>query len=144
MKSLIASVIRLFEQSPYWLIALLGRFAIAVVFWKSGRSKVDGWNIFTVNDKTKFLFQEEYKVPLLPPELSALMAQIAEHVLPVLLILGLATRFSALGLLVMTAVIQFFVYPNAYALHASWAAILLMLIKSGPGIVSLDNWILRR
>ncbi|MFN0194524.1 MAG: DoxX family protein [Aestuariivirga sp.] len=144
MKSLVASLIRLFEQTPYWLVALLGRFAIAVVFWKSGRSKVDGWNIFTVNDKTAFLFQEEYKVPLLPPELSALMAQIAEHVLPVLLILGLATRFSALGLLVMTVVIQVFVYPNAYALHASWAAILLMLIKYGPGMVSLDHWLSRR
>ncbi|NJM30787.1 MAG: DoxX family protein [Rhizobiales bacterium] len=144
MKNLIASLIRLFERTPYWLVALLGRFAIAAVFWKSGRTKVDGWNIFTVNDKTAFLFQEEYKVPLLPPELSALMAQIAEHVLPVLLILGLATRFSALGLLAMTAVIQFFVYPNAYALHASWAAILLMLIKFGPGMVSLDHWLSRR
>jgi putative oxidoreductase len=144
MKSMISSIIRLFEQTPYWLIALMGRLSIALVFWKSGRSKVDGWNIFSVNDKTKFLFQEEYKVPLLPVELAALMAQIAEHVLPALLILGLATRFSALGLLIMTAVIQFFVYPNAYALHASWAAILLMLIKFGPGMVSLDHWLSRR
>jgi putative oxidoreductase len=144
MKGLISSVIRLFEQTPYWLVALLGRFAIAVVFWRSGRSKVDGWNIFTVNDKTAYLFREEYKVPLLPPELSALMAQIAEHVLPALLILGLATRFSALGLLIMTAVIQFFVYPNAYAVHAGWAAILLMLIRFGPGMLSLDHWLSRR
>jgi putative oxidoreductase len=85
-----------------------------------------------------FLFEQEYKVPLLSPWLAALLAQLAEHVFPVLIILGLATRFSALALLGMTLVIQIFVYPNAYVTHATWAAILLMLIKFGPGLVSID------
>ena len=75
---------------------------------------------------------------------AGLAAQAAEHVLPVLLIVGLATRFSALGLLGMTLVIQVFVYPNAYVLHGTWAAVLLMLIKYGPGAISVDRLISRR
>ena len=143
MKALVARVIELFERIPYDVPALIGRFAIAAIFWLSGRTKVDGWNIFTVNDKTLFLFQEEYKVPLLPPGLSALLAQMAEHIFPVLIILGLATRFSALALLGMTLVIQIFVYPNAYVTHATWAAILLMLMKFGPGALALDRLVKR-
>lgn len=144
MTSLIRHFIAACAAFPYSLLALLGRLSIGLVFWNSGRSKVDGWNIFHVNEKTAFLFAEEYKVPLLPPELAALGAQLAEHALPVLLILGLATRMSALGLLIMTIVIQVFVYPGAYVLHGTWAAILLMLVRSGPGMISLDHLIARR
>jgi putative oxidoreductase len=143
MKTLVARLIDIFERIPYDVPALIGRFAIAAIFWLSGRTKVDGWNIFSVNDKTLFLFQEEYKVPLLPPGLSALLAQMAEHIFPVLIVIGLATRFSALALLGMTLVIQIFVYPNAYVTHATWAAILLMLIKFGPGALALDRLVKR-
>lgn len=129
---------------PHALVGLIGRLAIGLVFWNSGRAKVQGWNIFHVSDSTLFLFREEYKLPVIPPELAALAAQVAEHVLPVLLILGLATRFSALGLLIMTLVIQIFVYPNAYVVHGTWAAILLMLMKYGPGQISLDHLVSRR
>jgi putative oxidoreductase len=139
MKAWVMRLIALFDRLPYEVPAVLGRFAIAATFWLSGRTKVDGWNFFAVNDKTLFLFQEEYKVPLLPPGLAALLAQSAEHIFPVLIILGLATRFSALALLGMTLVIQLFVYPGAYAMHATWAAILLMLVKFGPGTLSLDH-----
>lgn len=144
MRRLIFSVIRLFERIPHSILALLGRLAIGLVFWNAGRTKVVGWNIFHVNDKTLFLFREEYKVPYLPSEIAALAAQIAEHVLPALLIIGLATRFSALGLLVMTLVIQIFVYPSAYITHGLWAAVLMMLIKHGPGQISLDHLLARR
>ena len=144
MKRLVDGLISLMTRIPYSLIGLIGRLAIGLVFWNSGRTKVDGWNIFAVNDKTLFLFTEEYKLPIVPPGLAALGAQVAEHVLPALLIVGLATRFSALGLLVMTLVIQVFVYPNAYVLHGTWAAILLMLMKFGPGALSLDHLIRRR
>ena len=131
-------------RSPYSLIALVGRFAVGLVFWNSGRTKVEGWNIFAVNDKTLFLFTEEYKVPVLPPGTAALLAQMAEHILPVLLVLGLATRFSALGLLGMTLVIQIFVYPGAYVVHGTWAAILLMLMRFGPGAIALARLTARR
>lgn len=144
MKRLVDGLISLMTRLPYAVIGLIGRAAIGLVFWNSGRTKVDGWNIFAVNDKTLFLFTEEYKLPVVPPGLAALGAQVAEHVLPVLLIVGLATRFSALGLLVMTLVIQIFVYPHAYVLHGTWAAILLMLMKFGPGALSLDHLIRRR
>ena len=95
MTRLINGLIGFMARIPYSLIALIGRLAIGMVFWNSGRSKVDGWNIFHVNDKTAFLFKEEYKLPFVPPDLAALAAQIAEHVLPALIIIGLATRFSA-------------------------------------------------
>lgn len=144
MNRLVSSVISLFSRTPHWLLALIARLSIGLVFWNSGRTKVDGWNIFHVNGKTMFLFTEEYRLPVIPPGLAALSAQIAEHVLPVLLIVGLATRFSALGLLAMTLVIQVFVYPGAYVLHGTWAAILLMLVKYGPGALSLDHLIARR
>jgi putative oxidoreductase len=132
------SLIALPSLIPYWLTALVARLAIGLVFWNSARTKVEGWNIFQVSEKTKFLFMEEYKLPLLPAELAALLAQVAEHVLPVLIILGLGTRFAALGLLAMTIVIQLFVYPQAYVQHGTWAAILLMLASQGAGKLSLD------
>lgn len=137
-------LIGLLSRIPHSFIALIGRLAIGLVFWNSGRTKVDGWNIFHVNDRTLFLFKEEYKLPYLPADLAALASQIAEHVLPVLLIVGLATRFSALGLLIMTLVIEIFVYPQAYVVHGTWAAVLLMLIKYGPGQFSVDHILYRR
>ncbi len=144
MTRLVYWLVGMFECIPQSIIALIARFAIGLVFWNSGRTKVSGWNIFSVNENTKFLFAEEYKVPFLPPETAALMAQMAEHLLPVLLVLGLATRFSALGLLAMTAVIQVFVYPSAYVLHGTWAAILLFLMKYGPGSIAIDHLLARR
>jgi putative oxidoreductase len=137
-------IIRLFERIPYALIGLLARVSVGLVFWNSGRTKVEGWNIFSVNSKTLFLFQEEYKVPVLPPGTAALLAQVAEHVFPVLLFVGLASRFSALALLGMTLVIQIFVYPQAYLTHGLWAALLLLIMKFGPGKLSLDHLIRNR
>ncbi len=144
MTRLVDWVIGLLARIPFSIIALIGRLAIGLAFWNSGRSKVDGWNIFHVNDRTLFLFKEEYKLPYVPSEWAALAAQIAEHVLPALIIIGLATRFSALGLLIMTLVIQILVYPNAYVVHGTWAAVLLMLIKFGPGTLSVDHILYRR
>lgn len=144
MTRLINGLIGILARLPYSIIALIGRLAIGLVFWNSGRTKVEGWNIFQVSDKTLFLFKEEYKLPFVPPELAALSAQIAEHTLSALIIVGLATRFSALGLFVMTMVIEIFVYPQAYVMHGTWAAILLMLVKFGPGALSLDHLISKR
>lgn len=137
------------ERIPHSVIALLGRFAIAATFWKSGQTKVEGFALDIIGgefqlgwphlaESTIPLFQEEYKLPLLPPEIAAYAAATAEHVFPVLLLLGLATRFSALALLVMTLTIQVFVYPSAYPTHATWATILIYLIARGGGNYSLD------
>lgn len=137
---------------PEDLIALLGRFSIAAVFWKSGQTKIEGFAVDLVegrvqlgwprlSDSAVALFENEYRLPLVSPELGAVLAALGEHVLPVLLLLGLGTRFSALGLLVMTAVIQFLVYPGAYATHGVWAAVLLYLMARGPGRLSLDQMI---
>ena len=123
--------------TPHSLLALAARFALAGIFWQSGRTKVEGW--FTLTDSAHFLFREEYKLPLLPPELAAQMAATAEHVFPVLLVLGLFTRLSALALLGMTLVIQVFVYPDAWPTHLSWAALMLYLAGRGAGVASLDR-----
>jgi putative oxidoreductase len=119
------------------VLALVARAAIAGVFWLSGRTKVDG--ILSVNETALALFQDEYKLPIIPSEWAAYMAAYSEHLFPILLVLGLFTRFSAFALLGMTAVIQIFVYPGAWATHLTWAAIELYLLARGGGNVSLDR-----
>jgi putative oxidoreductase len=119
------------------LIALGARFALAAIFLYSGRTKVDG--LLTVNDTAYTLFREEYKVPLLSPELAAHLATYAEHLFPLLLAVGLFTRLSAAALLAMTAVIQIFVYPDAWPTHLCWATLTLYLIGRGAGSVSVDH-----
>ena len=119
------------------LLALTARVAIATIFLQSGRTKVDG--VLHVTDSAVYLFSEEYKLPLLSPELAAHLAAYAEHFFPLLLVLGLCTRLSALALLGMTLVIEIFVYPDAWPTHLSWAAILLYLIGRGGGRVSIDH-----
>lgn len=119
------------------LIALVCRVALAALFLQSGRTKVTG--LLTVSDGTYALFREEYRVPLLPPELAAHLATYAEHLFPLLLLLGLATRLSALALLGMTGVIQVFVYPDAWPIHLSWAGLLLYLAARGGGALSVDR-----
>lgn len=151
----ITLAIALFSRIPDALIAFLGRFSIAAVFWKSGQTKIDGLSVdfiagdFTLGlpklaDSAIMLFEHEYALPLLPPALAAMLAAFAEHVFPMLILIGLATRFSALALLGMTLVIQLFVYPGAYPTHGVWATVLLYLIAKGPGAFSIDHWIARR
>ena len=122
---------------PASLLLLVQRLGVAAVFFQSGRTKVEG--IFTIPDTTVELFRSEYALPLLPPELAAYMAAGAEHLFPVLLVLGLFTRLSAAALLGMTLVIQIFVYPDAWPTHLSWAALMLPLIALGGGNWSLDR-----
>lgn len=151
----IEHLIRLLTLIPHSLIAFIARFSIAAVFWKSGQTKIEGLAIDLIDGtlelgvphlaaSTVFLFKSEYHVPLLSPEVAAHMAAFAEHLFPVLILLGLATRFSALALLAMTLTIQLFVYPDAYPTHGTWAAILLYLMATGPGRLSIDHLIARR
>lgn len=126
---------------PESLLLLVARLGIAAVFFQSGRTKVEGW--LTITDSTRYLFETDYKLPFIPPEIAAPMATYSEHLFPILLVLGLGTRFAALSLLGMTTVIEVFVYPDAWPTHLSWAAILLPLIAKGGGALSLDR-LLRR
>lgn len=123
---------------------LLVRLALAGVFWRSGRSKVVEGSWLEISDTTRFLFETDYSGTPLPPEIAAPMATYAEHLFPILLVLGFATRFSALGLLGMTLVIQLFVYPEAWwQVHVLWSALAAMLIVRGGGILSLDHGLAR-
>ena len=128
---------RLTNLISHGLLALAARVAVGTIFFLSGRTKVDGF--MTVNDTAYTLFREDYKLPLLPSEFAAHLATYAEHLFPVLLVLGLFTRLSALALLGMTAVIQIFVYPDAWPTHLSWATLMLYLIGRDAGPVSLDR-----
>jgi putative oxidoreductase len=129
------------ERVPDSILALLSRVAVANVFWRSGQTKVEG---FHIRDATFFLFRDEYKVPLLPSDLAAYIATVAEHVFPVLLVIGLASRLSAVGLFGMTLVIQLFVFPDGWPEHILWIALLLLIVARGPGAVSLDHLIWNR
>lgn len=130
--------IRRLDGVPYWVLAIPLRLAVATVFWNSAMTKLANWNTAVE------LFAEEYKLPLLPPELAAHLAVSIELAAPVLLVLGLATRPAALVLLGMTAVIEALVYPQAWPTHIQWAAMLLVLLCRGSGTLSLDYVIRRR
>jgi putative oxidoreductase len=120
------------------LLALCARLSLAGIFFLSGRTKVDG--LLTVHDNAVALFADEYQLPLLSPAAAAHLAAYAEHLFPLLLAVGLATRASALALLGMTLVIQVFVYPAAWPTHLSWAALALYLVGRGAGNWSLDRF----
>lgn len=122
---------------PMPILLLAQRLGIAAIFFQSGRTKVEG--LFTIPDTTIELFQAEYLLPLIPPDIAAYAAAGAEHVFPILLVLGLFTRLSAIALLGMTLVIQVFVYPDAWPTHLSWAGLLLPLIALGAGRFALDR-----
>jgi putative oxidoreductase len=120
---------------PLSMIQLAGRIGVGATFFKAGLLKYQSWE-FTVR-----LFQEEYRVPVLDPAVAARIAMVQELTIPILLFLGLATRLATLPLLGMIAVIQTFVYPNAYNEHLVWGAILVLLLTRGPGVFSVDHLI---
>jgi len=130
-------LLRQFDRVPYAVLALPLRLAVATVFWNSGMTKLADWNA------TLSLFADEYQVPLLPPEVAANLAFAIEVTTPALLVLGLLTRAATLLLLGMTAVIEIFVYPQAWPTHIQWAAMLLVLLCRGAGSFSLDALIPR-
>ncbi len=125
------------ERFPLSILQLAMRISVGAVFFRSGLLKLDSWE-FTIQ-----LFRDEYKVPLLDPLLAAQAATIVELGVPPLLFAGLATRFATLPLLGMIAVIQVFVYPNAWSDHLMWASALLLVLTRGPGFLSLDHVIAR-
>ena len=146
------------------VLQVLARITLAGIFWRSFMTKIETVNVFTYTDYindfaierarmklpelplemkpgTYSLFSETYALPLIPSDLAAWMATLAEFTFPILLVLGLFTRLSALVLLAMTIVIQVFVYPEAWwGTHALWAVIALYIASYGPGRLSIDHW----
>lgn len=141
LSAMAAAADGLADRIPYSAVALLARLSIANIFWRSGQTKVSG---FSVTDATIFLFKEEYKVPLLPPEVAAYLATLSEHLFSLLLVIGLASRLSAAALMGMTLVIQIFVYPDAWPTHILWITAQVIVLARGPGVLSLDYLIERR
>lgn len=135
------ALIDAFDRIPQSFISLCARIFPAAVFWMSGQTKVDGWHL---SDSAVDLFRDEYRLPLIDPSIAAHAAAFAEHFFPFLLVIGLASRFAALALLGMTAVIEIFVYPDAWPTHGVWATCFLVVIARGPGVFSLDHLIARR
>jgi putative oxidoreductase len=135
MRDLIEATIAAFKAIPNDLISSIARIGIGTTFFRSGMLKLDGW----ADGNTLTLFREEYRLPVIPPEIAAYLATTAEVTLPMLLFAGLFTRFASAGLLLMTLVIEIFVYPNAFDTHGVWAVSLLFQMKYGAGALSLDN-----
>jgi putative oxidoreductase len=134
----LGSLYQLLDRVPYAVLAIPLRVAVATVFWNSAMTKLADWNA------TLSLFTDEYQVPLLPPEFAANLALDIELTTSILLVLGLLTRIAALVLLGMTAVIEIFVYPQAWPTHIQWAAMLLILLCRGAGALSLDHLLASR
>jgi putative oxidoreductase len=136
--ALFLNALALLERVPVAVAPLLMRFGMGLVFWRSAQTKLANW------DTTLLLFREEYRVPVLPPELAAYLATAVELTAPVLLAFGLAARLGAGAMLGMTLVIQLFVYPQSYPDHLLWAGPLVYLVLRGPGTLSIDHLIRRR
>ncbi len=134
---LIDRALNLFDRIPMDLVLLAVRIGVAMVFWKSALTKTTtGLNLA---DQTFMLFEYEYALPLIPHDIAAYAATYAEHILPVMLIVGFAGRFAAFGLFLMTLVIQIFVYPQFWDIHLFWAGALMLVMAKGPGLISVDR-----
>ena len=119
-------------------VQLALRLGLGGIFWSSARTKVEG--LLTVTEDTIWLFEEEYQLPLLAPDFAAHLATYAEHLFPIMLALGLGSRFAALALFVMAGVIQIFVYPDALlSTHLGWMAMAAAVMAFGSGRFSLDH-----
>jgi putative oxidoreductase len=133
----LATLTERLERFPLSILQLAMRVGVGAVFFRSGLLKIESWE-FAVR-----LFRDEYRVPLLDPVLAARLATAIELGVPPLLFVGLAARLATLPLLGMIAVIQVFVYPNAWSDHLLWAAALVLVLSRGPGALSLDYLIAR-
>lgn len=145
MKKMMKKLIGLVSGAvPEGIALLVTRIALAGIFWRSARTKVEEGSFLTIKDTTFYQFSDApfNQVPILNGELGAYVTTYMEHLLPILLVLGLATRFGALGIFVMTMVIQIFVFPEMiiwWQTHIIWVAMALVLVVRGGGIFSLDR-----
>jgi putative oxidoreductase len=128
----IQRVLLALDRIPFSVLVLVARAATFSVFMRSGLSKLSDWNA------TLALFHDEYKVPLLPPDIAACLAAGMELSLSTLVLVGLLSRLSVLGLFGMIMVIQIFVYPTAWPDHIQWIGFMIFILCRGPGAFSLD------
>jgi len=139
--SLIARIDGLRRAARRFPISLLEfgmRLAVGATFFRSGMNKAEDFNNAIV------LFRDEYRLPLLPPEIAAYMGTTVELTAPVLLTLGIFARLGAAALLFMTLTIQFLVYPENWPEHLMWASILAYVLSRGPGALSIDRLVALR
>jgi putative oxidoreductase len=127
------AVIAWLDRFPLAILQLMMRIGVGAIYWNAGLTKIASWQTTVV------LFRDEYRVPLLPPELAAYMATAVELSCPVLLFLGLAARLATLPMLAQALVIQVFVYPEDWIEHLNWASMLLFILTRGSGVISLDR-----
>ena len=139
------------SRLPNELIGLSARLAIGWVFWRSAQTKFSGWDFlgqhwqfYNLSQSTFMLFEYEYDLPVIPPDVAAYLGTFAEFSLSLAIFIGLFTRLSALALLGMTAVIQILVYPDAWPTHIFWAVALLFLLKNGGGTLSIDRLLFKK
>ena len=132
MRNVFLRIYSQLDRVPLDLLLLAARIAVAVVFFRSGLTKIASW------DTTIALFRDEYALPLIPPEIAAPLAAANELGMSTLLAIGLLTRVATLPLLGMVFVIQTLVYPENWPEHLTWATLLLLVLTRGPGIVSAD------
>ncbi len=156
MQSLIEKIIHpidtIIAMIPEWFVNIAMRLVIFKVFWFSVQTKISGLTIagqhfafWNVSDSTFLLFDFEYGIPLIPSEIAAYLGTFGEFFLALMILLGFMTRFAALGLMVMTMTIQFFVYPEAWwTVHVFWTLILLYIMRNGGGALSLDRVLFKK
>ncbi len=149
---LLSPIDSLLSLIPEWFVNIAMRLVIFKVFWSAVQTKITGLTIagqhfafWNVTDSTFLLFDFEYGIPLIPSELAAYLGTFGEFFLALMILFGFFTRFAAVGLMVMTMTIQFFVYPDAWwSVHAYWALILLYLMRNGGGVLSVDSLLLKK
>lgn len=156
MKTFLSRVINpidtILSMIPEWLVNIAMRLVIFKIFWFSVQTKIVGLTVagqhfafWNVTDSTFLLFDFEYGIPLIPSEIAAYLGTFGEFFLPLMILFGFFTRFAAAGLMVMTLVIQFFVYPDAWwSVHVYWVLLLLYIMRNGGGLISVDNLLLKK
>lgn len=139
--ALIRAILDWLEKTPHAVLALLARLGLGAVFWSAGMEKMTNWRI---KAETFEAFAHEYRIPLLPPELATYLATAVEHVAPVLIVVGLATRAAGGALVGVIAVIFIFVHQDEWPAMLIWSSAIAFLMTKGPGVLSLDHLIRSR
>ncbi len=135
VSSSVDAIVAWLDRFPLAILQLMMRISVGAVYWNAGLTKITSWQTTVV------LFRDEYRVPVLPPELAAMLATAVELSCPILLFLGLAAQLATLPMLAQALVIQVFVYPEDWIEHLTWASMLLLILTRGPGAFSLDRFL---